>query len=161
MKSDKFIRDELVFQLTKGNAHMTFKDIVAKFPASHYNDVFPNGRYSFWFVLEHIRRVQADILNFIVNPKYKELEFPKDYWPGEKEKATKKEWDKTIKEFLKDRNTLKKLIENPKTDIFKKVPWGSGQTFMREILVVADHNSYELGEFAIMRQVMGVWGKYH
>lgn len=158
---EKKTREELVFQLTVGNAHMPFEKIIEDFPVAHYNDVFPNGEYSFWFVLEHIRRVQADILNFIVNPNYVELEFPKDYWPEVGQKATKKEWDKTVKEFLKDRQTLKEMIEDPKTDLFKKIPWGTGQTFIREILVIVDHNSYELGEFAIMRQVMGVWGKYH
>jgi len=173
MKEEKFIRDELVFHLLKGNAHMSFEDAVADFPQSKMNAKFTNGDYTFWHLIEHIRRTQYDILDFIINPKYVEREWPKDYWPAriatqsiaggtqKNQNATKKDWDKTIKSFLADRFKLKKLVEDPKNDLYKKIPWGTGQTLIREILVIVDHNAYHLGEFAIMRQVLGAWDKKH
>lgn len=161
MNADKFIRDELVFQLLKGNAHMPFEEAVADFPDAKMNTLFTNGEYTFWHLLEHIRRTQADILDFMVNPDYKELEWPADYWPAPDKKATRKDWDTTVKGFLKDRAVLQKLVENPKTDIYARIPHGTGQTIMREIFVIADHNAYHLGEFAIMRQVLEAWGKSH
>ena len=87
---------------------MTLEEAVADFPVAKFNDIFPNGEYSSWHLLEHIRRTQADILNFIVNPKYVYLDWPKDYWPKRTEKATKKEWDKTITWFQKDLQALEK-----------------------------------------------------
>lgn len=157
MKNEQYIRDELVFHLMTGHAHMTFEEAVADFPEDKMNTKFTNGDYTFWHLLEHIRRTQDDILEFIINPHYKDKEWPKDYWPEKNIKATKKEWDKTVKSFLKDRNALKKLIEDPKVDLYKKFPHGTGQTLMREIWVVVDHNAYHLGEFAIMRQVLDAW----
>jgi hypothetical protein len=159
MKTESALRDELVFHLLKGHAHMTFDEAVTDFPLKHINTVFTNGVYTFWHLLEHIRRTQKDILDFMVNPDYKEPRWPDDYWPGNEKKAVKKDWDKTIKGFLKDQKELQKLVEDPKTDLYKKLPHGTGQTVMREIIVVTDHNAYHLGEFAIMRQVLGAWDK--
>lgn len=150
-----------MFHLTVGHAHMPFEEAVADFPEEHYNTTFTNGDYTFWHLLEHIRRTQADILDFSVNENYKDREWPKDYWPAKDAKATKKEWEKTVQGYLKDRETLVKLIEDPKTDLYKKFPHGTGQTIFREIYVIVDHNAYHLGEFAIMRQVLGAWGKNH
>jgi hypothetical protein len=161
MNTDKITRDELIFHLLKGNAHMPFEEAVVDFPEEKMNTLFPNGDYTFWHLLEHIRRTQADILDFMVNPEYKELEWPHDYWPEKNKKATKKDWEQTIKGFLKDRTALQKLVEDPNTDLYAKIPHGTGQTVIREIIVIVDHNAYHLGEFAIMRQVLGAWGKSH
>ena len=136
---------------------MTLAEAVENYPVSKINDIFPNGEYSSWHLLEHIRRTQNDILNFIVNPNYEELNWPKDYWPERNEKANQKDWDKTIEAFEKDIAALEKIAQDPKTDLYAKIVWGDGQTVLREILLVADHNAYHIGEFAIMRQVMKTW----
>ena len=155
------IREEMVFLLTRGNAHMGFEDAVADFPEEAMNTPFPNGTYTPWHLLEHMRLTQWDILDFMRNPAYKEGEWPQDYWPSQDKQATREDWDNTIRTFLADRQTLKELAADPATGLNLTIPHGSGQTVQREILVVADHNAYHTGEFAIMRQVMGTWGKGH
>lgn len=157
--NDKILREHLLNLLRGGNAHMTLEEAVKTYPVSKMNDIFPNGEYSSWHLLEHIRRTQNDILNFIVNPNYKELEWPKDYWPVRNKKATQKDWNKTIELFGKDIKALEKIAEDPRTDLYAKIPWGDGQTILREILLVADHNAYHIGEFSIMRQVMKTWNR--
>lgn len=159
MTTDKQLRDELIFQLTIGHAHMPFADAVADFPEEKMNEKFTNGDYTFWHLLEHIRRTQADILEFIVDSNYKDKEWPKDYWPEKDAKATKKDWDETIRRFHEDQAKLKALLEDEKNDLYAKIPHGTGQTLMREILVVVDHNAYHIGEFAIIRQVLNTWKK--
>lgn len=161
MDKDKFIREELVFLLTHGNAHMPYDEVVADFPEDKMNEVFPHGKYSFWGLLEHIKRTQKDILSFITDEGYEEPEWARAYWPLKSENADKTAWDTTIEEFLQDRHILKTLIEDPQTDLYKTIPWGNGQTFMRETLVVSDHTAFELGEFSIMRQTLSAWGKDH
>lgn len=136
---------------------MAFDEAVKDYPMDKINEFFPNGEYSAWHLLEHIRRTQHDILDFIINPNYKELEWPKDYWPKKGERAGKKDWETTINNFYKDLKVLEKIVEDSETDFYKKIPWGDGQNIFREILLVADHNSYHIGEFAIIRQVMKTW----
>lgn len=155
------IRKQLFELLDKGHAHMTLNDAVKDFPLKNINDKAPNVSYSFWHLLEHIRRTQWDILDFMKNPKYKEIEWPKDYWPEKGEKATAKEWKKTIADFNRDLKTLQKMTKNKKINLDKKIPHGTGQTIAREFLTVADHNAYHIGEFAILRQVLNLWPKNH
>ena len=155
------LRDELLALLTPGNAHMTFEDAVAIFPMAQINTVFPNGTYTPWHLLEHLRISQWDILDFIRNPNYHEIEWPKDYWPPQDQQATPEDWNRTIAGFQADLHALQDLVRDPATDLMAKIPHGTGQTVLREILTVADHNAYHIGEFAIMRQAMGTWGAGH
>ncbi|MGI8420219.1 MAG: DinB family protein [Candidatus Levyibacteriota bacterium] len=157
MNKDKALRDELVFQLTKGHAHMSFAYAVKDFPEEKMNMKFSNGDYTFWHLLEHIRRTQNDILEFIENPNYKEREWPKDYWPEKDQEATKTDWDKTISLFHEDQKKLQTLVEDGNNDLYIKIPHGTGQTIIREIMVIVDHNAYHIGEFTIMRQVLKTW----
>lgn len=156
---DKVLRQHLLNLLKGGNAHMTFEDAVKNYPPSRINDIFPNGEYSSWHLLEHIRRTQSDILEFITNSNYQDKDWPKDYWSPRNKKATKKDWDKTINSFNKEIKALQKVVASPKTDFYAKIKCGEEQTILREILLVSDHNAYHIGEFAIMRQVMDTWNR--
>lgn len=160
-KKDEVSRAELLALIKGGNAHMSFDDAVEDFPESKMNALFPNGTYTPWHLIEHIRRSQLDILEFMRNPDYKEMKWPDDYWPEKEKRATKKEWEETIAKFHKDTDEILALLNDPKTDLSAKIPHGDGQTMLREFLLIADHNAYHVGEFAIMRQVMGTWGKNH
>jgi hypothetical protein len=155
------IRKQLIWLLTGGNAHMTFEEAVADFPMEAINTRFPNGTYTPWHLLEHLRLTQWDILDFMRNPAYREGNWPEDFWPAEDKQATRADWDETIRAFLRDRHAIEELVADPATDLQARIAHGTGQTIFREILLVADHNAYHIGEFAIMRQVMGTWGKGH
>ncbi len=159
--ADHAIREQLVGLLKGGNAHMTFDEMIADFPAGSMNTVFPNGSYTPWHLLEHLRLVQWDILDFMRNPAYREGEWPKDVWPAQDARASEADWQQTIASFQRDMQAIRELSMDPQTDLHARIPWGDGQTILREILLVADHNAYHIGEFAIMRQVMGTWGTAH
>lgn len=161
MDHDKDVRSHVLALLKGGNAHMTIEEAVTDFPEDAINTKFPNGTYSSWGLLEHIRRAQWDILDFITNSNYKGMNWPNDYWPDHKKNATKADWDETLKQIKEDSKELEKILSDPNTDLYAKIAHGDGQTILREMLVVADHNSYHLGEFAIMRQVMETWDKSH
>lgn len=151
------MRKQLVELLDGGHAHMTFDQAVADFPPSDYNGTAANVSYTFWHLLEHIRITQWDILDFVRNPKYKEMKWPDDYWPEKDKEADEKIWKKTITDYKKDLAELKVIVSKPKTDFLSKIPHGQGQNILREMLLVADHNSYHIGEFAILRQVAQNW----
>lgn len=161
MASNEQIRRQLVSLLTESNAHMTLEDAVADYPMDHINTVFPNGTYTAWHLLEHIRRTQRDILDFMTDPNYQEGVWPDDYWPAQDARATEADWRQTIASFRRDMQALVEIANDPQTDLDAVIPHGTGQTIFREIVLVTDHNAYHTGEFAIMRQVMGTWGKGH
>lgn len=158
---DQVIREQLVSFLTTAQAHMTVIEAVADFPVDRMNEFPKNIDYSPWMLLEHIRRTQKDIVDFLLDSSYKEPVWPDEYWPSKDVTADKKMWDETVNGYKVDNEKLVKLAKNPKIDLSAKVENGNGQTVIREILLVIDHNSYHIGEFGILRQIMGTWPKGH
>lgn len=155
--SDSVVRNQLIAVLHGGNAHLTFAEAVADFPMDQINALYPNCRYSAWGLLEHIRLTQADILDFMLNPEYQEKRWPYDSWPAPGTHATPEEWQATLDRFAADAQAVEALVLDPLTDLYAELPWGNGQNILREVLIIADHNSHHLGEFAVLRQVLGTW----
>ena len=108
-------------------------------------------------LVEHMRIAQWDILEFSRNPKHVSPEWPRGYWPETPEPPNAKAWAKSLKLFAGDLAAMKKLVANPRTNLFARIPHGNGQTILREALLVADHNAYHLGEVVITRRVLGAW----
>ncbi len=157
MKNDEQLRKELLNYLEHPHTHATFVQIIKDFPVERINEKPVGLPYSFWQLLEHIRVSQWDMVDFLQNRDYKELEWPKDYWPGDSEKADGKMWNECVKKYEQDIETLKKIIEDPKTDLFAKIPHGTGQTIFKEVLQIIDHASYHLGQFIVLRRLAGEW----
>lgn len=159
MDSDKIIREQLLSLLKGGNAHIRLEDVAKGFPKSFMNANVPNVPYTCWHLIEHMRIAQHDILDFIENPNYEEMDWPDDYWPPKGKTATSKEWQKSIDMFNNDSRKLQAIIKNPKTNLYAKIPHGTGQNIARETMLVADHNAYHLGELVLMKRAIGKWPK--
>ena len=151
------VRAQLVEMIEARGAHMPFDAAVADFPADGMNRLVPNGVYTPWHLLEHIRYAQADILDYIVNRSYLAPTWPDNYWPARDAQATPEDFAGTVRSFRHDRDALASLVADPATDPFALLPDTPGHTIFREIRIASAHNAYHLGEFAILRQVMGTW----
>jgi hypothetical protein len=157
MNDQNILRIQLLEYLEGDHAHKTLDEAVKDFPAKMINSKPENVPYTFWQLLEHIRVSQHDILLFIHDTDYKYMDWPKDYWPGTGRKADKVAWDKTILDYRQDLKSLKKIIKNPKADLLAHIPHGEGQTIFHEAVLVIDHTAYHVGEFILMRRIMGIW----
>jgi hypothetical protein len=157
MQSDRVVREQLLALLRGGNAHMGFDRAVADFPPEYFNTRPANVSYTPWHILEHMRLAQWDILEFMRNPDHVSPPWPAGYWPPPAAEADQAQWDKTISQFRADLQALQDIVADPGTDLYAPIPHAPGYTILREILVVADHNAYHTGEFAVLRQVMGTW----
>jgi hypothetical protein len=155
---DKKLRDHLIDLLTSGNAHATFDHAVKGMPAK-LQGVKPQGfPHSAWMLLEHLRLAQCDILEFSRNAKYKTPKWPEDYWPKNEAPPNAAAWNKSVQEFHRDLKAMGELVVNPKTDLYAPIPWGEGQTILREALLLADHNAYHVGQLVDVRRLLGAWG---
>ncbi|HEY3347003.1 MAG TPA: DinB family protein [Nitrospirota bacterium] len=148
------LREELLALLSGGNAHMGFEDAVSGFPMGDINRKVPNGSYTVWHLLEHIRICQRDILEFVRNPDYVSPVFPDGYWPRPDETATPAMWKQTVKEFLADLAAVEDIVKDPKTDFFNPIPHAKDYTVFREILLIADHNAFHVGELVALRRAL-------
>jgi DinB superfamily len=156
MKKQISLSDHLVELLEGGHAHITFEDAVKNWPAK-LRGVRPKGAaHSPWEVLEHLRLAQWDILEFTRNPKHVSPEWPAGYWPKTPAPPNAKAWNSAIKSFRADRSAMIKLVQNKSADFFTPLPHGTGQTLLREALLLADHNAYHLGELLVLRRLLGL-----
>jgi len=157
--SDKSLRDQLTQLLQGGHAHATFDDAIESFPPDLRGKKVKDLPYSAWMLLEHMRLAQWDILEFSRSAKHQSPKFPEGYWPATAEPPRESLWDESIKSFRADLKAMQKLVGDPKTDLYQPFPWGDGQNVLREALLVADHNAYHLGEFVVLRRLLGTWKK--
>ena len=157
MEADDNLREQLLALIDGRGAHMPFAAAVADFPDDAINRRPPNVPYTPWHLLEHIRIAQRDILDYIRDRAYLAPTWPEEYWPAHDATATPEQLARTIEGFRSDRAALHDLVADPATDLLAVIPGTPGHTLLRELRLVADHNAYHLGEFAILRQVMGTW----
>src|SRR5450432_3140334 len=148
------LRKHLASLLNMKGAHVKFVETVADFPVA-MRGVKPTGApHTAWQLLEHMRLAQEDILDFSRNPKYKEKTFPDDYWPATEAPPSEQAWAKSIETFDEDLKQMQELIAETKHDLLAKIPHGTGQTLLREALLVADHNAYHLGQLMFLRKIL-------
>jgi DinB superfamily len=154
---DRALREHLVFLLKGGGAHVHFMDALDGFPERN-RGVFAAGLvHTGWQLLEHVRIAQRDILEFSRNPKHVSPGFPEGYWPKTPLPPNDEAWKNSVEAFRNDLQEMIRLVENPKTDLYAKIPHGDAQTFLREALLLADHNSYHLGQLVDLRRALGTW----
>jgi hypothetical protein len=156
---DASLRKHVVELLTGGNAHVTIADTVADFPAEK-RGAYANGQeHTGWQLLEHMRIAQWDILEFSRTPGHVSPDFPDGYWPKTPAPQDDAEWTKSVQSVASDLRAMIRLLTNPRTDLFAALPWGDGQTVLREALVLADHNAYHVGQMVDLRRALGIWKK--
>jgi len=154
---DKALRQHLLDLLKGGGAHVKFDEIVSRIPARLQGQKPTGMPHSPWMLLEHMRIAQWDILEFSRSSQHVSPDFPGGYWPRTEAPPSSAAWNKSVRNFRKDLKAMQALVANPRTDLFARIPWGDGQTILREALLVADHNAYHLGQLVDVRRLLGAW----
>jgi hypothetical protein len=156
MADDRAIREQLTKLLDSKEAHATFDAAVDGVALKMLGAVPRGWQYSIWQLVEHIRIAQADILDFSINPDYHERKWPDEYWPKARAPKTGAEWRRSLDGYRNDLAGLKRLVlDTP--ELTAAIPHGTGQTYLREVLLVADHTAYHVGQIVALRRQLGSW----
>ena len=155
--SDQVVREQVVYLLTGGGAHLGFEQAIANLPEELRGAKADGVPHTPWRILEHLRICQWDILEFSRNPDHVSPEFPDGYWPNTDAPESPAAWDRCVNQFRQDLQAMIELVQNPATDLYAPIPHGDGQTILREALLVADHNAYHLGQLVLLRRCLGAW----
>ena len=156
--SDRALREQLAALLRWEDAHAGLDRVVEGVPSDRWSAGAPGLPHTLWQLLEHIRLAQHDILDFCRNPRYTELHWPEDYWPSAGAVPTDADVSASVAAYREDRDALVAMALNPEVDLSARIPHGTGQTYLRELLLVADHTSYHLGQMVVARRALGIWG---
>ena len=151
------LREHLLYLLEGGGAHLHFDQAIDGIPPNLRGKTVSPVPHTPWRLLEHMRIAQWDILEFSRNSKHVSPAFPDGYWPEGDAPPNAKAWDHSVKSFKSDLEAMKRLVGDPATDLFARIPHGDGQTILREALLVADHNAYHLGQLVVVRRLLGCW----
>jgi hypothetical protein len=153
-KTDQSLRDHVLYLLRGEGAHLSFEDFVADFPVESCGRKIEGLPYTVWQVLEHMRIAQWDILEFSRDGKHVSPKWPEGYWPQQDQPGNAELWQETVTKFRDDLKQIEELVSATSTNLFAKIPHGSGQTILREALLVADHNAYHLGALVVMGRIL-------
>ena len=154
---DSVLREQLVELLQGGEAHVKTDAALANVAPQFRNVSPPADVHSVWEDLEHMRIAQHDILRYTLDPSWTSPEWPEGYWPPKTESVTDEMWQASLDGFLADLKELVTLVEDPTVDLTAKIPHGDWRTYLRQVLLVADHNAYHLGQIVQTRKLLGDW----
>jgi len=155
--NDAALRKHLIELLRSRGAHADFDEAVDGLPEGLRGAKVKDVPFTPWRILEHLRLAQWDILEFCRNPKHKSPQWPEGYWPEGDAPPNAAAWDASVAAFRRDLGEMEKLVRDPSHDLFTPIPGGQGQTLLREALLVADHNSYHVGQLILLRRMLGAW----
>lgn len=154
MDSIESLRRHLVNLLTKAEAHVDAASTLKEFPSKLRGRKPEGAPHTPWQLLEHMRLAQWDILRFSIDPKHVSPKWPEGYWPKHDTPSSDKAWKESVQQFLADLDAMCDLVRDKKNDLFAPITHGDGQTLLREVLLVADHNSYHLGQLVMVRKTL-------
>jgi DinB superfamily len=154
MESIDSVRRHLVNLLTKAEAHVDAGSTLKDFPPQLRGRKPKGSPHTPWQLLEHMRLAQWDILQFSVDPKHVSPKWPDGYWPKHDAPSSDKAWQESVQQFLVDLDDICELVRDRKRDLFAPILHGDGQTLLREVLLVADHNAYHLGQLVMVRRTL-------
>jgi hypothetical protein len=153
---DRALREHLLELLKGGGAHATFEDTLNGWPLQFAGTKVAKFPHTAWMLLEHLRIGQWDILEFSRNAKHVSPKWPEGYWPDSAAPPDEAAWKASMESCKKDLLAMQRMVADQKVDLFAKIPWGDGQTVLREALILADHNAYHLGQLMMLRKSLGI-----
>jgi hypothetical protein len=157
MKNDKALRSHVLELMKGGHAHADLDSALGDFPAKLRGKKPKGAEHTAWQLLEHIRIALWDILEFSRNAKHVSPKWPDGYWPRTEAPPSAAAWNTSIRKVRADQKAMEKLVTSTRSELLAPIPHGTGQTLLREALLVADHNAYHIGQLVLLRRLLGAW----
>jgi len=154
MNNDKLLRKHLVKLLEGDHAYMKMEKALKAIPFGIVH-LKPEGvPYSIWQLVEHIRIAQWDIIEFSKSSDHISPKWPDKYWPKETGPKNKNHWYQSLEKIEKYQQELTEMVIDSENDLLKPFEWGSGQTLLREVIVLAEHNAYHTGQILLLKKLL-------
>ena len=155
--TDSVLRDQLVQLLEGGQAHVSVEKALSGVEVRLRNVRPHPSLHSVWEELVHMRIAQEDILRYTLDDSWQSPEWPGGYWPEPGRNPTEAMWSQTISAFHADLKEATALVRDPVLDLTARIPHGQGRTYLRQVLLIADHNAYHLGQIVQVRKWLSNW----
>lgn len=154
---DAVLRAELVALLTQDQAHVQAERALQGVRKENRNRRPPGAEHSVWELLEHVRICQEDILRYTLEASWRSPEGMEEYWPPPAGDIGDQTWERSVEAFFRDRDEVVQMTRDAARDLTLKIPHGEFRTYLRQVLLIADHNAYHLAQIAQTRKALGDW----
>jgi DinB superfamily len=154
MNTPSALREQIAALLAGGDAHQDFDSALDEVPAAARGTRPAGAPHSAWELLEHMRIAQSDILEYSRgDASHVSPDFPSGYWPPSPEPPNDSAWDESLAKFRADRSQLLSIVNDESFDLFTKIPHSSAN-WLAQLLLIADHNTYHLGQLVMVRRML-------
>lgn len=154
---DRVLRQAIAELLDGESAHVGLRKALEGVPAGDRSKRPAEGIHSAWEELEHMRIAQEDILRYTLDPAWTSPPWPDGYWPAETKSVSDADWDASVEAFFRDLEEVVRLVTDESFDLTSEIPHGERRTYLRQALLVADHNAYHVGQLVAARKMLGSW----
>ncbi len=151
------LQTALIELLRGGQAHLGIGKVLVGLKPELRNVRPSDAVRSVWEQLEHMRIAQEDILRYTLDASWKSPDWPAGYWPKEQTVVTEEAWNSSVERYEADLESVVGTVRDHAVDLTSEIPHGEGHTYIREILLVADHNAYHLGQIVQVRKLLANW----
>lgn len=148
------LRKHLADLLEWGAAHLAIEIVLRSFPAAHAGTQAGAIHHTAWEIIEHMRIAQQDVIRVLHVPGHVSPSWPDGFWPKTRFPSDTGQWAISVESFLVDLSAVRASVCDPKLDLYAASPRGTGDTVLREILFLADHNVYHVGQLVVLRQAI-------
>lgn len=161
--NDTNIRRAVIERLRGSGAHTPLEVALEGLPPEARGVRSPGLAHSAWEILEHLRITQEDILRYALDPDWASPAWPQGYWPNAAESPTEARWDASLAAFRSDLAEALALAGDANRDLSASIPHsglladGGKRSYLRQLLLIASHNSYHTGELVALRRALGNW----
>ena len=149
-------RRALAHLLEGGRAHAPLSEALLDFPRTLRGKKPRGAPHTAWELLEHLRIAQRDILDFSRDPEHPSPPWPEGYWPASASPPSSRAWETGVRAFLADLRTLKRIART-RPDLGATIP-GTRTSWLGQLYLVANHNSYHLGQILFLRRMLAGGG---
>ena len=155
--ADSVLRNHLITLITAEQAHLNLEGALAGLKKENRNKQPSKNVHSVWEEVEHIRISQEDILKYMTDPSWDSPNWPQQYWPEKLNPIPDDKWNASIDKIFSDQDKFIETIKDESIDLTSIIPHTQSHTYLREIILNADHNSYHIGQIVIIRKMLGDW----
>jgi len=154
---DTIVREQLETLVSGEGAHVPLEQALADLPDALRGQRPAGLEHSLWELLEHLRIAQEDLLRYALEPGWSSPSWPDGYWPATPEPPSDDAWQASLAAVLRTRDEARALARDQARDLTAPLAHARHHSLLRQLLLLADHNAYHVGQMVDVRRVLGAW----
>lgn len=154
MASDDLLNSFLRVSLTAEQAHPRFAAVLEGLRWDRTGYVLPALPHTAFSIVWHMGSCMRLLIDRVESGSYREPASPTGFWPAHTSPFAESEWLLVVDEALRAEATLQGWIET--RDLSAPIRSAAQNTLFCELVMIARHNAYHIGQLVDYRRLVGL-----